>query len=91
MQQEIVEEVIQWLSEAPDKEVEEFINSSREGLIVYHSTLGRDIRNHFKLWRYPWKPELDDQGVDVSPYHPDQVSMQIITKVWETVQKRLVK
>ena len=91
MSQEMVEEVIQWLSEASDKEVEEFINSSREGLIVYHSTLGRDIRNHFGLWRVSWIPEINDEGFDISVHHPDYVSMRIIEEVWETVQTRLQK
>ena len=88
---EIVEEVIQWLSEASDREVEEFINCPREKLIRYHSTLGREIRNHFNLWAIPWNPEIDYQGCDCSPYHPDQASMTIINRVWAIVQERLQK
>ena len=53
-----------------------------EKLTKYHHNLGMWIRNHYKLWTIPWTPELRD-GVDYSPYHPDQVSMTIIEDVWK--------
>lgn len=50
-------------------------------LIRYHHSLGRAIRNAFGLWQRPWKEKLDKDGVDVSPDHPDAVSMKIIEAV----------
>ena len=51
-------------------------------LIRYHDNLGRWIRNEYSLWSIPWTPELRD-GVDYSPFHPDQVSQTIIEEVWK--------
>lgn len=48
----------------------------------YHMNIGLWIRNHYNLWTYKWEPELID-GVDYSPYHPDQLSNTIIKAVWE--------
>ena len=50
-------------------------------LISYHHSLGRYIRNNYDLWACHWEAELID-GVDHSPFHPDQVSMTIIEQVW---------
>lgn len=51
-------------------------------LISYHHSLGTYIRNKYKLWAIPWEPEVRD-GVDYSPYHPDEVSFTIIKEVWK--------
>ena len=51
-------------------------------LIQYHSTLGRYIRNEYKLWDYEWTSEICD-GEDRSPYHPDNLSFEIIKRVWK--------
>lgn len=51
-------------------------------LVMYHHSLGQYIRNKYKLWTFPWEPELID-GVDHSPYHPDNISMTIIQEVWK--------
>lgn len=42
-----------------------------------HLGLGMHLRNHAKLWTYPWVPEIVD-GVDVSENHPDAVSGKVI-------------
>jgi hypothetical protein len=57
----------------------------RNELIRYHHNLGRSIRYEFKLWDREWKPVLSG-GVDVSPDHPEQLSMRVIEKVWENIQ-----
>lgn len=54
-------------------------------LTRYHHSLGTDIRNRFNLWEIPWEPEIKD-GIDYSPYHPDQVSMTIIEELWRRLQ-----
>ena len=51
-------------------------------LISYHHSLGTYIRNKYKLWGNSWEPVLID-GVDHSPYHPDNISMTIIEEVWK--------
>lgn len=80
--QRIVGVVSNWLDEAPKNHREEFINMSKEDLIKYHHSLGRDIRNEFGLWQYAWTPQIEN-GFDMSPDHPDAVSMRVIETVWE--------
>jgi hypothetical protein len=50
-------------------------------MIGLHDTLGRQIRNKYSLWQIPWIPDLRD-GIDYSPYHPDQLSDTILKEVW---------
>ena len=78
--EDIVCAVTGWFKNADAKQ--EFIESDR--LTTYHNSLGRNIRNDFKLWETDWKPMMVD-GIDRSDDHPDQVSMRVI----EEVQRRL--
>ena len=78
----IVGVVTNWLHEAPAEHRREFVSMTKKQLIGYHHTLGRDIRNEFRLWEYPWEPQLEN-GFDMSPDHPDSISMRIIERVWE--------
>jgi hypothetical protein len=68
----------------PEKAKNEFFLGGYAGadLIRYHHSLGQHIRNKFKLWNRDWKPDIRD-GVDYSPFHPDQISMTIIQEVWK--------
>lgn len=87
---EIVLQVLNWYKEDESNNIEEatiFKNSSENDLIIYHSSLGRTIRNEFNLWEYSWEPEIID-GVDYSPNHPDSVSMRVITEVWKQIQDK---
>lgn len=69
-----------------DSEDVEYLRSlKKDDLITLHRTLGQSIRNNEKLWCYKWTPELDDQCVDHSPYHPDAVSMTVIEKIHDLV------
>lgn len=81
---EIVNTVLDWYKEAPLKLQYDFRTCGFDALILYHDNLGRDIRNHFKLWETPWIPELVE-GVDYSEAHPDRISMGIIEEVWRKV------
>jgi hypothetical protein len=81
---EIVTEVLTWLTEESPEIQKQFKDCQFEDLISYHHTLGRDIRNHFGLWEYMWEPKLID-GVDCSEEHPDAISMRVIEKVWLSV------
>mgnify|MGYP003403348229 CR=1 FL=1 len=82
--------VIRWFSEASNHDQQVFINCPKNELVQFVHTLGRDIRNEFGLWNKPWTPELVG-GVDVSPNHPDFVSMTIIEAVWESLQNHRPK
>jgi len=75
----------EYLKSDPDIK-EKFKNTKKKDLIEFHHQLGRHIRNKYKLWELKWEPEIDKRGVDMSPYHPDEVSMTIIEKVWEKAQ-----
>lgn len=71
-----------WFHRGSATDQQKFMNTPREKLAVYHSSLGRSIRNEFKLWETEWKPEIIN-GVDHSPQHPDQISMRVIENVWD--------
>lgn len=85
---EIVEELVRRFEKEPKENQKEFRECSKENLVSYHHSLGRSIRNEFNLWKFNWAPELKD-GVDYSPYHPDNLSMTIIDKVHDIVKDEL--
>ena len=66
---------------------DEFYGTEKGDLLKYHFTLGMRIRSAYGLWKNPWKAEMDDKRVDISPYHPHSVSQRIIVAVWERGQK----
>ena len=84
--EEMVSLVCNWFERESDKAKSEFLNTPKEKLVSYHTSLGRSIRNEFKLWETNWTPDIQN-GVDYSPEHPDQVSMEIIETVWEKLHK----
>lgn len=81
----MAEIVNDWLTNASEKDQKAFKERSKEDLVVYHHDLGRQIRNHFKLWENEWEPNLIN-GVDFAEDHPDAVSMRVIEAVWEKYQ-----
>jgi hypothetical protein len=82
---DMVKTVLGWSDETSEEMRNQFKFSRKEELIVYHSSLGRAIRNEFGLWENPWTPELVD-GIDESPLHPDAISMRVIEAVWIKMQ-----
>jgi hypothetical protein len=62
--------------------MEKFLNTPKEKLYHYNDSVGREIRNEFKLWDREWKPIMKN-GVDHSEDHPDQISMRVIEGIWE--------
>lgn len=85
--EEKIEEIVASVMSSMDEEEKVFLrNTKKEDLIQFHHTVGSWIRNEFKLWGYKFTPELVD-GVDMSPNHPDAVSMRIIEKIWELCNK----
>jgi hypothetical protein len=83
---DMVSEVVQLLNKETLKEIKkEFVNTPKDKLSVYHGTIGRTIRNEFKLWDTSWTPEIRD-GVDYALEHPDQLSLKIMQEVWEKLK-----
>lgn len=84
---EHVDEICEWWLQAPKTVQQEFKDTPKDRLISYYNTLGRTIRNKFNLWERPWTEEIVD-GIDISPEHPEAISMRLIEAVWEKVNKR---
>lgn len=84
--EKMVGEMLIWWNRLSQTERERtgLLGCAEEDLIKFHHNLGQDIRNSFELWRCTWYPEIVD-GVDMSPEHPDQVSMTVIEELWRTV------
>ena len=86
----IVRAVHKELLNAPEAKRDEFLSANwgNHTLVEYHHTLGRHIRNKYKLWTYKHEPEIID-GVDHSPFHPDNISGKIIEEVWKLGNERI--
>jgi len=84
---DMVNTVIGWFNNSSIREQQEFVTTSFEHLAIYHSNLGRNIRNYFNLWHYPWNEKLIN-GVDTSPDNPDAISMRVIEEVWRQLNDR---
>lgn len=86
----MIVEVYSWFQEEREDYKSNFVSCTKEQLIQYHTSLGRNIRNHFKLWENDWEPEYkmhDTVQYDDSPNHPDAISMRIIEAVWEKAKE----
>lgn len=70
----------------------EFVSMSASDLIKHHHSYGRYIRNVYQLWHpehpYTKTGEIIINGVDETPNHPDNYSMQIIERVWEMLKDK---
>ena len=85
--EEIVSEILDnWWKNSTLEDRKNFLNTPRDQLAMYHHGMGTNIRNHFKLWENKWIPELDKDNVDISPDHPDAISMRIIKEVYDRLQ-----
>ena len=85
--EEIVESVIARIEAADDFERAAFVGTSRDRLGTYHHGFGTWIRNTYGLWENPWEPVIED-GCDVSPDHPDNISGRIIEAVHDRMTDR---
>ena len=83
--EDMVTEVTQWYLNSPDDAQIEFQRTPENDLHILYLTIGRDIRNHFKLWEIEWQPVIID-GIDIADDHPEAVSMRVITEVWKRLQ-----
>ena len=77
--EKIVDKIIRGLTE---DDIQYIKSLKCDNLWSLHHTLGQSIRNDYNFWEMKWEPELID-GVDHSPYHPDNYSMTIITLIYE--------
>ena len=77
----MADKVFGWVATADPDTRSEFVETRAVDLGIFHHSLGQKIRNHFKLWDWPWEPEIDSEGVDCSTDHPDAVSMRVIQQV----------
>lgn len=59
---EQVQEIYDLLKKSPKYEQDLFGMSTKEGLVVYHHSIGQYIRNHFKLWEKEWEPEIRNKN-----------------------------
>lgn len=82
---EMVHIVEGWIHRGKVTDQQRFLDTPKEKLVSYHSTLGREIRNEFKLWETEWKPDIVN-GVDMSHDHPDNLSQKVIETVWEQMK-----
>ena len=86
----MVDEVFSWIEGESQETIDQFLDTKEENLLMYHNTLGRTIRNHFRLWEHPWTPifqVVNGIKVDVSDEHPDAISMRVIEEVWKRARK----
>lgn len=81
----MVKEVEKWFKDSSMREQEEFITTEFDNLAVFMHSIGINIINHFNLWAYPWNPKIEN-GSDVSPYHPENMAMQVIEQVWRNTK-----
>lgn len=83
-EQSIAEEVFAQLDES---DIEYLGQISSSELPLFHNSVGRNIRNEYRLWHEDC-PLTDNNvqlvdGVDMNPKHPDAVSMRIIEAIWK--------
>ncbi len=77
---ETLEECHEWLTtNLRPEEILEIKNSSLSGLCKYHHTMGRWIRNHWKLWE---GGELKSHMESLGFTHPDDMSSVILDSFW---------
>lgn len=71
---------------------------SPEGMLKFHPTVGRYLRNRYHLWdpKCPLTKQWHDDraagltnhiidGVDYHPQHPDAISSAVLKCIWERV------
>lgn len=82
----MVDAMVVDFNHAPVENQKKFMETPREQLHLYHHGLGTQIRNRFQLWEHKWEPMLEN-GVDMSPDHPDAMSMRVIEMLWDKLNK----
>lgn len=80
-----LEECIPFLKKAMKiNDLNYFVNLKRDDLSLLHHTLGRWVRNNWKLWeKGPLVKYFNDMGVT----HPDDMSSIVLEYVWCSLRK----
>ena len=60
---------------------QELVATPEDGVIAYHHSAGRYIRNPYGLWSLEFTPEPNAQEVDASCNHPDHISHALLLAV----------
>jgi hypothetical protein len=92
---EIVALEVDKLTEA---DIESLKPMDRSDMIMFHNTVGMDIRNEYELWHEDnpmtaqWAKDQGDNpylvdGIDHHPNHPDTVSMNILRAIWDSIDR----
>jgi len=63
------------------KPLNDFINTDENDLIIYHFSLGMELRNHYSLWTKKFE---DEYGFKI---HPDDVSFEFIKLAHKTLNR----
>lgn len=70
--------LIYMLKNLRGEDILEILNCKKESdMIVFHSSVGRWIRNTFKLW--------DTKNPHLDGMHPDEMSTEILKSIWRAV------
>lgn len=83
-EEEIAREIWVKMTHEDISEIEKI--PTRLGMIEFHHTTGRWIRNKYRLWQRGHTPEIKG-GIDVSEQHPDAISMRILMLIWDRVHE----
>ena len=77
-----IEQILDYMvKNLKDGDIIEILKCQKESdMIAFHSSVGRWIRNTFKLWD-PNNPHLDGM-------HPDEMSTEILKGIWRTIVRR---
>lgn len=82
--EEMLKETVENIRREPYNDLVEFLGTKEADLGKFHFSVGMNIRNHFKMWENTWEPKIVD-GIDISPEHPDNISMKLIIDTWRTL------
>ena len=65
------------------KELDIFIKTDSDNLIVYHMLLGMHLRNHYKMW--DMETQYDESGM---PIHVDDLSFEYIKEAQKILKTK---
>lgn len=79
--------VIHMMKKLTPSEREYIKSTPKEKLILLHSGVGRNIRNHYWLWDKQNPYTQYTNGSDAN--HPDNMSYRILNRIWVELQDKL--
>ncbi|MGZ8924550.1 MAG: DUF6794 domain-containing protein [Nitrososphaeraceae archaeon] len=79
---EIIEDFI---STTPKIELDDLLAIDYTKLILYHNSIGREIRNKYQLW-YKTNPYTDASDGN-GDKHPDNLSFRLLQQIWKRLNE----